>query len=746
MRRHALLIGLGLVLTLLFIGSAINLYNFSFPLSRQLDRIAYDTKLRLFMPRTQDPRIVILDIDEKSLKEEGRWPWSRNRLGLLMDKLFDRQGAAVVGMDVVFPEKDDSSGLNILENLGANQLKGVPQFHGALEKLRPQLEYDRILANKIKGRRVVLGYYFTPGNVTGMLPEPALTAAAFGGHAEAFKSADGYGGNLPELEKNAAGAGHFTPIIDEDGVVRYVPMLIEYHGAYYESLSLAVVHTLLGGKLAPVFADKGSKGADMDWVDLQTSRGKLGIPMDSVWDDEDGKWVIGTEVPYRGPSGSFPYISVSDVLHDRIPDGVLKDKIVLIGTSAPGLQDLRSTPVGSPYPGVEVHANLISGILDQDIKQKPSYMLGVEFLLVLLLGVALSVLLPMLSPARTTLVAGGSLIGVTALDAWLWRNANLDLPVAHSMMLIVGLFVLNMSYGYFFESRKKRQITNLFGQYVPGELVEEMSKRPEEISMESDSREMTILFSDVRGFTTISEAMDPKELSRFMHEFLTPFSRVIYRHRGTIDKYMGDCIMAFWGAPLRSEDHARDAVMAGLEMFQVLQQLQREFKERGWPEIRIGVGINTGKVNVGNMGSEVRVAYTVMGDAVNLASRLEGLTKEYRVDFIVGEETRAAVPGLVYRELDLVRVKGKDKPVAIFEPMGVEGEVAPEVLEEIKLFHQALRLYRNCEWDKAELQLYSLQRIYPKTRLYQVFQDRIAHFRSEPPAPEWGGVFDWKTK
>ncbi len=728
---------------MLILGSAVNFY--SVPLSRKLERAAYDTKLRLFMPRTQDSRVVILDIDEQSLKEEGRWPWSRNRLGLLMDKLFDRQGVAVVGFDVVFPEKDESSGLKTLEEMGRNQFKGVPQFHAALEKLRPQMEYDQILADKIKGRRVVLGYYFTTGNLTGALPEPALPAGAFTGHAIDFLRLDGYGGNLPELQKSAAGAGHFNPMVDEDGVVRRVPMLVEYKGAYYESLSLAVVRTLLGGKLAPVFEDKGTAGADMDWMELQTAQGKLRIPMDTN-QEEDRSRDVSTLVPYRGPSGSFTYVSVTDVLRDRLPDGALKDKIVLIGTSAPGLQDLRSTPVGPAYPGVEAHANLISGMLDQDIKQKPSYMLGVEFVLVLVLGASLSLLLPMLSPGRTTLAAAGSLVAVTGLDAWMWRGANLDLPVAHSMMLIVGLFVLNMSYGYFFESRKKRQITSLFGQYVPGELVEEMSKRPEEVSMESDSREMTILFSDVRGFTTISEAMDPRELSQFMHEFLTPFSRVIYKHRGTIDKYMGDCIMAFWGAPLHSREHARDAVMAGLEMFQVLHRLQHDFKERGWPEIRIGVGINTGRVNVGNMGSEVRVAYTVMGDAVNLASRLEGITKEYRVDFIVGEDTKAAVPGLVYRELDLVRVKGKDKPVAIYEPVGVEGEVGPEVLEEIKMFHQALRLYRNREWDKAELQLYSLQRMYPNHRLYQVFEERIAHYRNEPPADDWGGVFDWKTK
>jgi len=741
-RRHALLIWLGLALTLLFIGSAAKLYGI--PFSRKLDAIAYDSRLRLTMPGTKDERVVILDIDEKSLKEEGRWPWSRDRMALLVDKLFDRNKIAVLGFDVVFAEKDESSGLKILQELAHNQLKGVPQFQTVLGKIRPQLEYDQVFADKIKNRKVVLGYYFSnngrdKGNVSGALPDAVFPPGTFNGRPIAFTLWDGYGGNLPELLKNAASAGHFNPLVDEDGVVRRVPMIVEYNSAYYESLSLAMVRTLLGAtKLAPGYASGRYSGyAGLEWLELQTPQGNLQIPVDKD---------VSTLVPYRGSQGSFSYVSVTDVLHDRIPPGQLKDKIALVGTSAPGLLDLRSAPVDPTYPGVEVHANMIAGILDQNIKQKPPYVLGAEVVLLLIVGGALSLLLPLLSPVRVTLIAGGTLIAVVVFNVWMWQTANLDLPMANCLMLIAGLFALNMSYGYFIESRTKRQITSLFGQYVPAELVEEMSKHPEQVSMEGESREMTILFSDVRGFTTISEGLDPKELSQFMNEFLTPFSRVIYKHRGTIDKYMGDCIMAFWGAPLHSKDHARNAILTGLEMCQVLLELQKKFKARGWPEIRLGIGINTGRVSVGNMGSELRVAYTVMGDAVNLASRLESITKQYRVDFIVGESTREAAPDLIYRELDLVRVKGKDKPVAIYEPIGAEGEVEPALLEEIKLFHQVLRMYRKQEWDRAELQLYSLQRMFPKSRLYQVYADRVAFFRSNPPPAGWDGVFVFETK
>lgn len=737
MKKHAPLIGLGLLLTLIFIGGAADFYRV--PLARQLDAIAYDSRLRLTMPGKIDDRIVILDIDEKSLKEEGRWPWSRDRMALLMDKLFDRDGVAVAGFDVVFAEKDESSGLKILRELSRNQLKGVPQFKSALDRLQPQLEYDQVFAHSMKGRKVALGYYFTSkeqgakSSISGALPEAVFPPGTFSSRPITFVHWDGYGGNLPELQNSAASAGHFDPLVDEDGSVRRVPMVVEYNGAYYESLSLAVVRTLLGGtKLVPGYAGSQNAGyAGLEWLELQSPQGALKIPVDSK---------VSTLVPYYGKRGSFPYISITDVLHDRILPGQLKNKIVLIGTSAPGLMDMRSTPVGTVYPGVEIHANMIAGILDQDIKQKPPYVTGAEVLMLLIIGGALSLLLPLLSPVRTALVAGCTLVAVAGFNIWMWQSANLDLPLANSLMLIALLFATNMSYGYFITSRDKRKITGLFGQYVPAEVVEEMSKNPEEVSMEGESREITILFSDVRGFTSISEGLDPRELSKLMNEFLTPLSRVIYKHRGTIDKYMGDCIMAFWGAPLHEPNHARNAVLAGLEMFKVLSELKMQFKERGWPEIRVGVGINTGRASVGNMGSEIRVAYTVMGDAVNLASRIETITKQYRVDFLVSETTKAAVPDLIYREIDLVRVAGKEEPVTLYEPIGMPNEVEPSFLEEIKLFHKALRSYRKQDWDQAELQLYNLQRMAPKTRLYQIYADRVTYYRNNPPPADWDGV------
>jgi len=739
-KKNAILIGFGLLVVLFFVGSAARFYRLDFV--EQLSSIIYDYRLRLTMPRTPDDRIVILDIDEKSLKEEGRWPWSRDRLALLMDKLFDKYGVAVVGFDIVFAERDESSGLKVLQKLGQNQLKGDMPFHAALSQIQPQLEYDKLFAGKIKNRNVVLGYYLTnqkDQRASGMLPEPTFPSGYFKGHPVEFTTWNGYGANLPELQQAAASAGHFNPFVDFDGRVRRVPMLVEYGGAYYESLSLAMVRTLLGQtKLSPGYAGVKTGGyAGLEWLDLDTAGGRLKIPVDSN---------VATFVPYRGGQGSFRYISIADVLHDRVDPAQLKGKIILVGTTAPGLLDMRATPVAEVYPGVEVHANMISGILDQNLKEQPAYMLGAEVVWLLLIGGVLSFLLPLLTPAKAILASVFALITTTGLSLFVWQYGNVLMPVANSLVMIALLFAVDMSYGYFVESRTKRQITGLFGQYVPSELVEEMAKHPESVSMEGESREMTILFSDVRGFTSISEGLDPKELSQLMNEFLTPLSRVVYKYRGTIDKYMGDCIMAFWGAPLPDKDHARNAILAGIEMQATLQALQPHFKERGWPEIHVGVGINTGRVSVGNMGSEVRVAYTVMGDEVNLASRLEGITKQYGVGIIAGENTRNLVTDFLYRELDLVRVKGKDKPVAIYEPIALASEASKALQDEVKLFHEVRRLYRKQDWDQAELQLMNLQRMSPGAALYGKYAERIAFFRKNPPAADWDGVFDFQTK
>ncbi len=734
-KKHAMRVAMGMLVLAAFLLDAVDILPLGF-VSR-LEALSYDLRLNLTMPRTVDPRIVIVDIDEKSLAQEGRWPWSRAKLAKMLDNLSDHYRVAVTGFDVVYAERDESSGLKVLEGLARKDLKGDERYQSVLTRLRPELDYDALFAKKIKDRSVVLGYYFTnQGNVSGVLPPPVFPAGTFAGMGIPFSTVNGYGANLPELQKNAASAGYFSFEPDQDGVARRVSLLVEYRGAYYEALSLAVVRTLMGGPplIAGFPADAGNGGYTLlEWLGV----GDLKVPVDEH---------VAALIPYRGRQASFPYVSAADVLHNRVPRELLEGKIVLVGTTAPGLMDLRATPVSSVFPGVEVHANLIAGMLDQNIKFKPAYVLAVEVLTLLAAGLLLTLLLPLLSPVRASLVTFLVLGGIVGSNFAVWQHGNMVLPLAAPLLMVLLIYVLNMSYGFFVESRAKRQITGLFGQYVPPELVDEMSRDPEKFTMEGESREMTVLFSDVRGFTTISEGLKPKDLSRLMNEYMTPMTRIIHKHRGTIDKYIGDAIMAFWGAPLADEDHARHAVLAAMEMQATLAELRPQFIAKGWPEIRIGVGINTGVMSVGNMGSQFRMAYTVMGDAVNLGSRLEGITKQYGVGIIVGEHTRDKVTGVVFRELDRVRVKGKDEPVAIFEPLGLAEELDKKVLDELDSFEEALGYYRKSRWDEAETLLRELAQQSPDCALYQLYLERVAYFRANPPGEDWDGVFVFKTK
>jgi adenylate cyclase len=739
MKKHRVRIAIGLALVIIMLAHAAE--RMRIPFIDNLESIIYDTRLRLTMPGGVDDRVVILDIDGRSLVEperggEGRWPWPRNRMALLLDKLFDHYQIGIVGFDVVWAERDKSSGLSVLEKLNVAALKDIPQFAATLTQLRPQLDYDQLFAQSMKNRAVVLGYTFVNETVEqGAIPPPVLKAREFGPVAPQTSPYDGFNGNLPELQQSAASAGHFNPVVEEDGITRRVPVLARYGDGYYEPLSLAMVRLIQGSpRLQPVMEDPGLAGyAGLEGVRI----GGYTIPVDNKG---------AALIPYRGPQHSFEYISLVDVMNDRVPVEKLRGKIALVGASAPGLLDLRATPVDPAYPGVEIHANLVAGMLDQNIKHKPPYGQGAEFAAILLLGVVLAMWLPLLSPQRATLVTLAFLVIAAAGNLAFFQYAHLVFPLASILLIIVVLFILNMAYGFFVEARGRRQITGLFGQYVPPEVVDEMARDPEKASMQPESREMTVLFTDVRGFTTISEGLDPKALSALMNEFLTPLTEVIYKHRGTIDKYMGDCIMAFWGAPLHDPQHARNGVLAGLEMQRTLKAMQPELRAKSWPVIRIGVGLNTGRMSIGNMGSKVRLAYTVMGDAVNLASRLEGITKEYGADIIVGEDTKNAVPDIVFREIDRVRVKGKDTAVTIYEPLGQAGEVHKSILDEAELFHESLELYRQQEWDMAELRLLRLKTTSPDARLYDTFLERIAFLRSTPPGPGWDGAFTFQSK
>ena len=425
---------------------------------------------------------------------------------------------------------------------------------------------------------------------------------------------------------------------------------------------------------------------------------------------------------------------------------MLNGKIVLLGTTAPGLLDLRVTPVGETYPGVETHANVISGFLDGKILVKPDYAVGFEVVILVLSGLVLALLLPLLSAPKAVVLSVAVVGALVGLNFWLYSGYGLVLPLASALVTAVTAFALNMSYGYFVESKSKRQLADLFGTYVPPELVDEMVKDAGAYSMKATTKELTVMFCDMRGFTQMSETMEPTQLQALLNTVFSRLTDQIRSHRGTIDKYMGDCVMAFWGAPVDTPDHASLAVKTALAMATAIRVLNEEHRAKGLPEIGIGIGLNTGTMCVGDMGSDIRRSYTVIGDSVNLGARLEGLSKTYGVDIVVSEATRKQAPEFAWQELDKVRVKGKDKAVSIFWPQPVFAPSDSDKSSELKIWAQLLKAYRMQDWDQCDVQLLNLHRLNAKKYLYQLYAERVASMRLLPFDPAWDGATNFQTK
>jgi adenylate cyclase len=697
----------------------------------------YDAWIKRTAPAGGDDRVAILDIDEASLRSLGRWPWSRDTLTALVEQLFDRYGVAAVGFDVVFAEPDTSSGLDTLKQLAYRDLAGSRDFRAAVEKLAPRLDYDARFAQVLAERPLSLGYYFIPQGYgdakSGVLPPPSLPADVFAPLRPGVPPPSGYGANLAAFQQAAQGAGFFNMRADADGTARQMNLVSPYGAGYYLALSASTLRVAFGGDAAAAGVDRQSvlgRQYLSPWLEV----GGIRVPLSA-----DGT----VHVPYQAGS-PFPYLSAADVLAGKAPLEQLENRIVLLGSTAPGLSDLRVTPFSNAFPGVEIHAHLIAGMLDGTTRATPPWADDARLAAVLLLGALLTALLlrfgPTIGLAATVILLALLLAAYHAA----WSRFQV-VPMAAPMLTLFGLYALNTAYGFFAATRSKRQITKLFGQYVPPELAAEMSQDPAHYTMEGQSREMTVLFSDIRGFTNFSEKLPPAELSEVLNAYLSTMTRIIQQHQGTIDKYIGDAIMAFWNAPVDLNDHATRAVQTALDMQAALPQLNAEFAARGWPEVKIGIGVNTGRMSVGNMGSEFRMSYTVMGDAVNLGSRLEGITKQYGVGILATQPTVEADPVHAFMKIDDVRVKGKETPVAIYQPLGRKDELSEQAQMIAQLFEAAFARYQAQDWDEATKMLTELKAAAPCI-LCDIYLERIAHFRESPPPADWDGVFVYTTK
>jgi len=704
----------------------------------RLDWLVYDLRFNQTLPADPVPHrdVVIVDIDEASLAEVGHFPWPRSVLAQLIDRLVDA-GVVVVGFDIVFAETEENPIRQVLRE--ATPLLGddAARLGELLAPVDEELDGDLLFARSIIAAReagidIVLGYALTQEqNRAGVTGDPLELLDAPDPGALGLEQMTGHTANIPVLQQAAERAGFFVSTPDADGVNRSYPMILAYDDAIYPSLALESARRFLFVEEIALLSTPIGGVETLEAVSLD---GEL-LPTDGL-----GRVMI----PYRGPARTFDYVSAADVLRGDAGEA-LAGRIALIGTSAVGLVDIRSTPVSSVYPGVEVHASVLAGIIDGQFPFKPPWADGVDIVLTFGLGLLLSLVLPfsgVLLYVLASAVAAGIAVWV---NLWLWIDQAFVTSLIGPLLAVVAVTSFNLVYGFFTETLAKRQLKSMFGQYVPPELVEEMSRNPEGITDDGERRELTVLFCDIRSFTTISEQLTASQLKDLLNRFFTPMTEIIFDHRGTIDKYVGDMIMAFWGAPLADPDHARNAIDTALMMLARTEELKPELARLGYPEVNIGIGLNTGPMNVGNMGSQFRRSYTVLGDSVNLGSRLEGLTKFYGVQLIVGEQTHAGQDAFLFRQLDRVRVKGKKEPTRIYTPICRLDQATSEVRAELALYEQARRAYIEKRWDDAEQGFREL-RAEGDSVLYDIYLERLAHLRVEPPDDDWDGTFVHTSK
>lgn len=724
-----LIISLGLVL-LFAILSVVTPSFIKEPLD-QLENLFYDFQVkRNHKALSKEPQVTIIDIDDKSLKTQGRWPWPRKILADLISKLY-QAGAVVIALDITFPEAEENIVNDVVKEINA-QPDHKSDIVDQLTKMQSVFDYDERFAKSLALGDSVLGMVFiNQGESTGALPPPYLKIDRRLQEQLDIPEKKDYLANIEVLQKAAKHGGFINASKDPDGVLRFTNLLFRRGDDVYASLSLQAVSLyLLAKNIELVTEQYGTDSTVLEGIKLD----QVMIPTDYM-----GRILI----PYRGAPFSFPYVSATDVLDGKANPASIEGKLIFIGFSAAALSDLYATPVDPVFPGVEVHATVASGILDQYLPYEPSWDEGIITFLIVTLGILCAVLFPFLGAILGTLLClaltGGLLFG----DTWLWAHEGIVLSTLMPLLLIWSLFILNIAWGYFAEAKKGKELKSIFGQYVPPAYLEEMMRKGGEINLEGESKELSVLFSDIRSFTSLSEKMTATELKQFLNRYFNPITEAIFKNKGTIDKYVGDMVMAFWGAPLEDPKHASEAVNAALEMQLAIKDLNQTLLQEKKPEVKAGIGINTGLMNVGDMGSRFRRSYTVLGDTVNLGSRLEGQSKFYHVDIIVGETTwQHTNQEFAFRKLDKIKVKGKETGVDIYQPLCKIENLTQELKEELDLHHEAIAAYFKQEWDKASKLFEQLKTSYPeRAGLYDVYLSRIGQFRLEPYREGWDGSY-----
>lgn len=695
-------------------------------LVRQLDAKTYDMLLPLARRGHISSLPLIVDIDEKSLAHYGQWPWSRLLLARLIDELA-ASGVAAIGLDILLAEADRSSPLRIQHDVQRDT--GITLTLG---EMPPHLrDYDTLLAELLAEMPVVLGAYasthsaiapnaqFPPG-VSFFLHEQPGAAPALG--------------NLPSIGAallplpgfwKAAPVGFLNMAPDADGIVRRLPLLFTANNTLYPSLALGTL--MQGFNVNSLIL--GAEEEGLAYIRM----GNHTIPV-----SPQGYFMV----PFQGKRKTYPYISAMDVLEGTVPKDFLQGRIVFVGTSAAGLMDLRATPFDRVFPGVEVHAAAVDSILSGQYITEPSWKPGLHVVLIVVCGAIAALAFGFTRPIIYISVAATLLATVVAGAIMLFLHGHFISPLyAAATIIAQGIVLLFLRFWQ--EERQKSVLRNAFSRYVSPEVVRRIARLQGDI-FAGEEKELSILFTDIRGFTTLAEGLNPRQTVLLLNRYFTPMTKLVRESGGTVDKFIGDALMAFWNAPLDVPQHPRHAVNAALAMQETLCVLNEELQKDFGLRLAMGVGIHTGKAYVGNMGSEDVMNYTLIGDAVNLASRLEGLCPKYGCGVVVSGATKAACGQLfIFQQLDTITVKGKSLPVDIYTPM--RPEQAEACRQELQAWQEVRALYTAGAFLRAAELCSSLQQIHPTKKLYALYTERCRELAAEPPQ-EWNGVWALTSK
>lgn len=726
---------------------------------------------RFLMRGTSSPkrRVGVLAIDEASINQFGRWPFSRRYYRQAFNNL-KKMGVSWIGFDAIFSESEAATIRDIVPALKGIQKtrKGVSkkQFNqfiaelSGLQQLSPgDFEFGRGIS---EFENIVAGYFYfsSPFEVedSGRAENPferveemeasEIMAVVLpdGKNLQDYPlgmQAYGVVTNIPAIHQNTDHFAFFSNDADYDAIVRWVTLVRIIDGRLMPSLALKTAAEAMDRDILVLFDDHGIEGIEL--VSREDEGDSLAIPIDPYG---QGRMLAN----YRGPGRTFPYFSLADAYNDSFSDKekeYLKDSVLLLGMTAIGINDQRPNPFDPAYDGVEAHTTVIDNIMSKDFLKRPKSIFKIELVVLFLIGILFSPILIFSGALLSGLFGALFLFGYYFFDKYFWFDQGVWAYLGMPLIEISVLYVAITIYKYIVEEREKRQVQGAFAHYLSPEVIGEVLDNPDSLKLGGQRKVITVFFSDVRSFTTISESLNPEQLCIFMNDYFTPMTSIILREKGVLDKYIGDAIMAFWGAPIPVENQADIAAKSSVEMLFALDKLQADFEQRGFPNCDIGIGLNTGPMSVGNMGSDERFCYTVMGDSVNLGARLEGLTKDYGIKIMISEFTVAAFKqqGHFYRELDDIRVKGKNEPVRVFDLMRPDFlEKESQVKEFIETFNAGRLAYRSKQWDQASVYFENCIKMKPEDKSSLLYRERLATYSKEGVPEDWDGVFTFTHK